>query len=256
MRRSLIVVAGLLFGRSAHALDRFEIQVYDGRANDPGVASLEQHVNFTDRGSRYHSGPELPGKHQLHWTFEGGLGVTRVWEPGLYLQTALLPDGTLAYAGAKLRSKLMAEPLLDGRLRLGMNFEVARIPQRFEQDQWGIEVRPIVALVLPSLHAAVNPMLGIPLAHGGYEDGPHFEPAGSVKGVLSDRCDLGLEYYGDIGPLGRPEAAREHQHYVYGAGDYVLGTGVNLNFGVGYGFANAELLTFKAILGWEIGRVW
>lgn len=256
VRTAVLSIASVMAAPDGHAADRFEIQVYDGQANAPGVASLEQHVNFTDRGSREPSGPELATNHQLHWTFEGGLGVTRVWEPGFYFQTALLPDGTLAYAGTKLRTKLVAEPLWEGRLRWGVNFELARVPERFERDQWSTEIRPIVALSLPALSAAVNPIFGVPLAHGGYADGPHFEPAASVKGVLSDRAALGFEYYGDVGPVLHAEALREQEHYLYGAGDYVLTPDLDLNLGVGYGFGPAEDLTFKAILGWQIGRVW
>ena len=127
----LVVLAGATATAEAKAVDRFEIQVYDGAMNAPGVTSLENHVSFTDRGRRTGSGPEDPTHHQAHWTFEGALGVSPIWEPGLYLQTALVPGRGYVYAGAKVRSKLMAPRMLRGRLRLGANFELADVPRRW-----------------------------------------------------------------------------------------------------------------------------
>ncbi|HEX7669026.1 MAG TPA: hypothetical protein VF395_05565, partial [Polyangiaceae bacterium] len=59
---------------SVRALDRFEVQVYDGHTNAAGRLTLENHVNVIGRGARRADPPELPTHHQLHWTFEGGLG--------------------------------------------------------------------------------------------------------------------------------------------------------------------------------------
>lgn len=250
-----LALGAFLFSRGAWATDRFEIQVYDGRANDPGVASLENHVNFTARGHREPEPPEAPTHHQAHWTFEGAVGGTRVWEPGVYLQTAFVPGDGYQYAGMKLRSKFMI-PDLGRTVRLGINFEIGRIPRRFEEDQWGSEIRPIAAFDFPAVKIALNPNLGIPLAHGGYKDGPHFEPAVSVKGVLSERVALGLEYFAAFGPLGSPERLHDQEHYLYAAADTELGGGLDLSYGVGYGLGTAEPLTFKAIFAYEFGRIW
>lgn len=250
-----LTVACLLFSRAGTAADRFEIQVYDGSANEPGVLSLENHVSLTARGDRRGEPPEAPTDRQVHWTLETALGATRVWEPGVYLQTAFVPGEGYGYAGAKLRSKFMV-PHFDETLRLGVNFEIGRIRERFEADQWGTEIRPIVALDFPTVKIAVNPILGVPLAHGGYRDGPDFEPAISVKGVLSRRAALGIEYYAALGPVGSPSPLREQEHYFYAAVDADLGGGFALNYGVGYGLAAAEPLTLKAIIAYEFGRVW
>lgn len=239
----------------ARAVDRFEIQVYDGRANAPGVTSLENHINFVDRGHEISDLPALPTDHQAHWTFEGALGITRVWELGAYLQTAFVPGEGYGYAGTKIRSKFVTPADFSKRWRLGANFELARIPERFEEDKWEIEIRPIVALTLPELLLAVNPMLGMPLS-GGARDGPHLEPAVSAKGRLSERVALGIEYYGGFGPLGALLPAGQQDQYLFGAGDYELGAGFELNLGVGAGLSDAsDPLTFKAIVAYEFGRV-
>jgi hypothetical protein len=230
--------------------------VYDGGSNAPGLATLENHVNFTANGTRVPDGPVLPTKDQLPWTFEGALGITRTWEVGLYLQTALLSDGTPEFAGAKLRSKHIAPPLWNDRLWLGANFELGAIPRKFEADVWGVEVRPIAALALPYLRAAINPILSLPL-DAAASDGPDFEPAVSLKGVPIPPLAVGLEYYGDIGPLVDPLPAREQQHYLYGAADLDLPRGWAINFGVGGRIAGAaDAVVIKAIVGFELGRLW
>lgn len=241
----------------AGAVDRFEIQVYDGSANAPGIASLENHINFTDRGRRTPQGAEAPTHHQAHWTFEGVVGGTRVWEPGFYLQTAFVPGEGYEYAGAKLRSKFVTPRTFSRRFRFGANFELARIPRRFEGDQWSTEIRPIATLELAEVRISVNPILGLPLAHGGYRKGPDFEPAVSIKGRLSEHAALGVEYYAGLGPIGGPSPVKDQEHYLYGAGDYELGGGVALNLGVGYGFGDtSDRLTLKAIVAYEFGRIW
>jgi hypothetical protein len=48
----LVVVALTLPSRRASAVDPFEIQVYDGTANAPGVPGLELHLNNVSVGPR------------------------------------------------------------------------------------------------------------------------------------------------------------------------------------------------------------
>jgi hypothetical protein len=252
----LLVLAVLGLAPSARALDRFEVQVYDGHTNAPGLFTLENHVNLVGRGAKAEEPPELPSHHQFHWTFEGALGVTPFWEPGLYIQTARLPDGSIDFAGSKLRSKFTAAPLLGGRLRLAANFELADVPRRFEEGQWSIELRPIAAVEAGRVRVALNPIVGVPLAGTGVGKGPGFEPAVSLKGLVSQRVALGVEYYGDWGPIAAFDVARD-QHYLFWAGDYDLGRGVELNVGAGGGIGGAaDPFVMKAILGFEMARLW
>src|SRR6516164_3019420 len=88
------VAASLLFeGRASEAADPFEIQVYDGTANRPGVFGLELHANYVANGLESAPPPELPTHHVTHLTLEPSIGVTPWWELGAYLQSAVRPDG-------------------------------------------------------------------------------------------------------------------------------------------------------------------
>jgi len=72
-----LLAAGVLLGPSAaRAVDPFEIQVYDGTANSPGVPGIELHVNRVFDGIRTAEPPELPLHHQSHFTLEPSLGVS------------------------------------------------------------------------------------------------------------------------------------------------------------------------------------
>ena len=58
-------------------MDAYEIQVYDGTANDPGRPGIELHANRDTRA------------RETHLTFEPSYGVTQGWEIGAYLQSGL-----------------------------------------------------------------------------------------------------------------------------------------------------------------------
>ena len=106
-----LLAAGVLLGPSAaRAVDPFEIQVYDGTVGDPGQPGVELHANTVIDGVRTSEPPELPAHHQSHFTLEPAVAITRWWELGLYLQSAVLPDGGFTYAGTKLRTKFVAPP--------------------------------------------------------------------------------------------------------------------------------------------------
>jgi hypothetical protein len=142
------------------AFDPFEIQVYDGTADDPGRPGLEVHLN------RHHNETRL--------TFEPSFGLTRFWEIGGYFQTA---QGR--YEGVKLRSKFVTS---QGQLRFGVNFELALEPGA----HWGGEIRPIIAWENDRFLVAANPNISFPAA---------FEPGAMAK-VKVGPIALGLEYYG------------------------------------------------------------
>src|SRR2546428_4103033 len=143
---ALAVGAALVLPASiAQARDPFEIQVYDGSLNAPGVAGIELHANTIVSGLRAAPPPELAPDHQTHLTIEPAVGITGWWELGAYLQSSVQGDGSYRFAGVKLRSKFIRPAGPSDRLRLGVNLEVSGLPEAYEADRWGAEVRPIVA---------------------------------------------------------------------------------------------------------------
>jgi hypothetical protein len=246
-----VALAVIAAPRAARALDAFEIQVYDGTANAPGAAGLELHVNDVVSGLETAPPPELPSHHQAHFTLEPSFGVTSWWELGGYLQTALRADGAYDYAGVKLRSKLVTPPRWSARARLGVNVEVSALPERYEADRWGLEVRPIAAWDAGPLSVAVNPIVDVPLTGGPAT----FEPAATALAVLRGRASFGVEYYAALGPLTGLAVAREQQHYIYEVVNLLAVPGFELNAGVGQGLTEtSNPLVIKLILGYVFDR--
>jgi hypothetical protein len=235
----------------ARALDAFEIQVYDGTANPPGVFGLELHSNAVASGVTTATPPELPPNHQAHFTLEPSLGVTSWWELGGYFQTALRPDGAYDYAGVKLRSKFVTPPAWSKRVRFGINVEVSALPARYEADRWGLEVRPIAAWDVARLRLAANPIVDVPLNGGSVT----FEPAVQALFEFPRAASFGVEYYAALGPVVGLAPAREQQHYLFEVANLLAVRNLELNAGVGQGLTSASnALVFKVIVGYTFDR--
>jgi hypothetical protein len=242
--------------RTARAVDPFEIQVYDGTANPAGAAGVELHLNDWATGHRDATSPELPLHGQFHATLEPSFGVLPFWELGGYLQTAVRDDGTFDYAGVKLRSKFVTPPGWDPHWRLGVNLELSLLPERYDRDRWGTEVRPIAAWETERFLFAFNPILDQPLAGGDASLGPSFEPAAkaAVKvgpAAAGPPVALGIEYFASFGPLGGPLAWRDQEHYLYEVVDLLAIEHFELNAGLGEGLTPASAgIVAKVILGY------
>lgn len=253
--RIALASLGLLavfFSRTAHALDAFEIQVYDGTANQPGVPGLELHVNAVASGRGDAIAPELAPNHQSHLTLEPSLGLLRWWEVGGYLQTALRPDGTYEYAGTKLRSKFVTPSSPGDRVRLGVNFEVAFAPEHYDRNRWGMEMRPIAAYEDARWLFAVNPIVDVALAGPDSHQGPSFQPAAMAALKVLGAASLGIEYYGECGPLSGFLPWREQEHYLFEVLNLLALPHVELNAGIGEGLtAASNSLTVKVIVGYS-----
>ncbi|MDP8999968.1 MAG: hypothetical protein M3O46_07645 [Myxococcota bacterium] len=253
MRQGAAVATFLLLsasGTAARAADPFEIQVYDGTANEVGAAGLELHLNDWVSGHRDAIRPEAPLHGQFHTTLEPSIGLAPFWELGAYFQMAVRTDaGAVDWAGVKVRSKFVTPPDWDAHWRLGVNVELAYLPELYDRDRWGSELRPIVAWQDDHWLFAVNPILGQSLAGTG-SDGPTFEPAAKAARSLGSIA-VGFEYYSSLGFLRSPLPLRQEQHYVYEVLD-VLGVGhFELNLGVGEGLTPASAgIVLKAIVGY------
>ena len=141
-----VALCAVLLSSPAWAINPFEIQVYDGTANAPGVFGLELHVNYVANGLTTATSPELPQNHQTHFTLEPSYGLTPWWEIGGYFQTALRADGTFDYAGVKLRSKWVTPPQMERALDA--------------RDQLGAVVSPGALRPRPVGHASCGPSPG------------------------------------------------------------------------------------------------
>jgi hypothetical protein len=245
-----LTVTPTFFTTSAHAVDPFEVQVYEGDINDPLQAGVELHSNFTVVGR---SDPAFMGEvvpdGLLRVTLEPSMGILSWWEIGVYLQTAFQPsepDGH--FAGFKLRSKFIVPRQRTGEFILGLNIEVGRGVAALGTADWDTEVRPIIAWLRGRWILAVNPIIGWALT-GDRHVAPHLEPAFKVRVAAAQHVGLGVEYYADFGVLSALPAADRQEHVMYVIGDLLNGP-IELNIGVGRGLTGAtDAWTIKTIIG-------
>jgi hypothetical protein len=249
------VLAVVLEPSPARATDPFEIQVYDGTANAPGVPGIELHANYVASGGTPPPAPEISQVGQTHLTLEPSLGVLPFWEIGGYFQTAIRKDGTFDYAGVKIRSKFVTPPGWQPHLRLGVNFELSLLPPEYDHARLGSEIRPIVAWENRYVELVVNPILDLSLTYPDWRLGPTLEPAVSAVYKIKEMVSAGVEYYGNFGPIGSgfvPVAQQEQ--YLFEVVNLIGVKRVEVNAGVGEGFTPASHgFVVKMILGytWE-----
>lgn len=246
----LFCVATVCVAKNARAVDPFEIQVYDGTANRPKQFGLETHWNDVAMGRKIGDAPELPSNHVMHLTFEPSYGLTDWWELGAYIQSAMRPDGSLDFAGVKLRSKFVTPPAWSEHFRLGLNLELSAIPETYDRGVVGGELRPILAYDSEHLLLAANPIVDIGFENGGASDGPIFEPAATAVLKIPHVLGVGAEYYGGLGPFSGFLPVRQQEHYVYEVFHVLSEDNIELRLGVGEGLTDASNpLVFSVILG-------
>ncbi|HEY3820229.1 MAG TPA: hypothetical protein VGL81_23855 [Polyangiaceae bacterium] len=251
---AMVLLALPLVASTAAAGDPFEIQVYDGTANAPGVPGIELHLNDWATGNRTATPPEAPLHGQFHPTLEPSLGITPFWELGGYLEGAVRTDeGVVDWAGVKLRSKFVTPPAWSRHWRLGVNLEVSYLPPTYDHDRWGSEIRPIVTYFDDAWLFVVNPILDQAFAGADASQGPSFQPALKVARTVGPVA-LGFEYYATLGPLTAILPWRDEQHQVFEVIDLISVDRLEVNFGVGEGLtASSAGVVVKAIVGYTFG---
>jgi hypothetical protein len=254
-RAFVLAGATCLVSRPARGVDPFEIQVYDGTANAPGVPGLELHVNNVTIGPRVPPMTlEYPQAHQTHVTWEPSLGLFLWWEVGAYLQAAFRGTSAFDYGGVKLRNKFVTPPGWDSHWRLGLNVEFSLLPQGFDQGRWGNELRPIIAWDSARFLFVVNPIVDTAFAGPEYRAGPTFEPCLSAVVKIDQAVSLGVEYYANLGPFSAFLPWRDEEQYIYEVFNLLDVKRLEWNIGVGEGLTEASnRLVVKTIVGyaWE-----
>jgi hypothetical protein len=257
VNRIVLATLLLLAATPALAMDKFEIQVYQGEHNDPGQASAELHTNYTLSGHKQASyDGETPPNHVLRLTLEPAIGVFDWLELGAYLQAMVAPSQGAEFGGWKLRSKFVVPERYHLPVILGINVEIGRVPKSVEEEGWANEFRPIIGVALGRFAFTFNPLFGFALT--GPEAGkPDFEPAFKAKWNTHRGFALGLEHYAALGRFDQGFVGlHEQEHVTFAVFDLEPpegqpGSGWELNLAVGRSFTDAtpQRWIVKTIVG-------
>ena len=242
----------VLFSILAFSQDNYEIQVYGSETLLPKATMLELHSNYTIGGSRTIENGVFPSHHILHETVEITHGFTDWFEVGFYFFNAIGNAGRTGYAGSHIRPRVRAPKKWNLPVGLGLSIEGGYQKLQYSEDDWSLEIRPIVDKTFGNLYFALNPTIEKSLHGLNSDKGFSFSPNAKTSYELSKKLALGFEYYGSVGGLFKFLPSQEQEHQLFVAADIDFSPDWELNFGYGIGFTNAtDNGIAKIILGYR-----
>jgi hypothetical protein len=235
---------------SVSAQSAYEIQVYGSDTVAKGRTMAELHTNT------YPAGPDQPGAvqpdaHAWHETLELTRGWTDWLETGLYTFTSARSGEGWQYAGTHVRPRVMAPKSWGWPVGASLSLEAGYFRPRYQETRWDLEIRPILDWRLGRFYAAINPALERALKlYAGGSMSFQFAPGAKVSWDATKLATLGLEYYGNIGPVENPPPLSQQQHQLFPVLDLNFSDDWEFDAGPGFGLnKNTDRLTLKLILG-------
>jgi Putative MetA-pathway of phenol degradation len=254
--RSPIFAALFLIAAAAQlrAQDNYEIQVYGSETVAPGRTMVELHNNYTVSGSKDKVGSVLPTEGAWHETVEITHGWTSWFETGFYIFTSIPRDQGWMWVGDHIRPRVRVPESWHWPVGASVSLEFGYQRQAFSQDTWSLEIRPIIDKQLGPWYLSFNPTLDRSFHGPGVSQGVSFSPNFKVGYDVTRRINMGLEYYGSLGPVTGFDPFRDQEQQIVPALDLNLGANWEFNAGVGVGVTHStDHLIIKMILGRRFG---
>jgi hypothetical protein len=254
MRLSCVVVptvfllCGCLFPLLAQT--NYEIQVYGSDTVEPGITMVELHSNFTFTGSKTIIDGMIPTNHAEHETVEITHGWNDWFETGFYIFTSYNPGYSYAWVGDHIRPRVRIPESWKWPVGVSLSIEFGYQRAFYAGDTWNIEFRPIIDKQIGKLYLAVNPALERsfhgPSVPGGVGLSPSFKAGYDFTKVVN----MGLEYYGALGPLQQFDPIGEQEQQIVPAMDLNFSKNWEFNAGMGVGVTHGtDHLVLKFIVG-------
>ena len=237
------------------AQDNYEIQVYGSQTVAPGNTMVELHSNYTFDGQKYYADGVLPTNHVFHETIEITHGWTPWFETGFYFFNTLGNDNRTNYVGSHIRPRVMAPASWHWPVGVSISFEGGYQKRAYSEDDWTLEIRPIVDKQLGPLYLSFNPTFDRSF-HGanknlGFVFSPNVKAAYNITKVIAG----GFEYYGSLGPLDHFQPSQSQQQQLFAAIDLDWSPDWEFNVGYGWGFTQStDNAIFKVILGYRFHK--
>lgn len=229
-----------------------EIQVYASSTIGNKTTIAELHSNYTFNGSKYLQNAE--NARWTNFTIEVTTGFGDNFEMGLYLFTAISPDGTYQYLGNQLRPRVTVPESWSWPFGASLSLELGFFRPDKESDYaWQGEIRPIIDKTIGNWYFSFNPNLEFALTEGDNSVG--IAPQFKAMYTINNAVGLGLEYYGFVGTFGNILQAQDQEHLIGPVFDLLTDPDMELNIGFLFGLtdnSNQEIL--KVIVGRRFGR--
>lgn len=236
------------------AQDNYEIQVYGAETVAPKRTMLELHSNFTFSGTKQTIDGVLPTEHTFHETIEITQGITPWFETGFYIFTSAGTRDGYNWVGDHIRPRFRAPEEWKWPVGASISFEVGYQRSQFSVNTWTLEIRPIVDKQINRWYLAFNPTLDKALHGPDVKRGFQFSPNVKIGYDVTKKVNLGVEYYGSLGPLTGFDPIHDQQQQIIPAMDLNLGPNWEFNAGLGVGVTHGtDHLIFKMIMGRRFG---
>jgi hypothetical protein len=248
---SVCVLAILADARQSHAIDFYEIQIYDTDTAPVGHLMLELHSNTTTTATG-ESAKNQMDVHQIHETLEATYGVLRWVEIGQYFATAKLSNGEYEYSGSRTKIHFGIPQTFEWPVQFGGNIEFDYMRRAAEENPLNLELRPIIGGTYKKFRLVANLALEKPFSGPTTHRGVQFEPSGELVYDLHRWVSPAIEYYADMGAIQPLEKVQNQQHFIVPTLNFHFLPQLELNLGVGIGVTRASNGVFlKSIVGWE-----
>jgi hypothetical protein len=247
---SVIIAAMLAVARPSHAIDFYEIQIYDTDTAPVDHLTLELHSNTSTTATGQLAKSQMD-VHQVHETLEGTYGVIRWLEVGQYFCTAKLSNGDYEYSGSRTKVHFGIPQTFEWPVQFGGNVEFDYMRHAAEDNPMTLELRPIVGASFKGFRLVGNFAVDDPFSGRQAHRGFQFEPSGMLVYKLNDWLSPAVEYYGDMGAIQPLPKVQEQQHFIVPTLNFDFLPQLELNLGVGIGVTRASNGIFlKSIVGW------
>lgn len=243
-----LALAGVCWGQG------YEIQVYGSETVEPKKTMVELHTNFTFQGSKESTNGVYPTHHMLNETLEITHGLNDWSEIGFYYFSSYVPSAGYKPVGVHIRPRFRIPEAWKWPVGVSLSQEIGYISKKFTEDPWDYELRPIIDKKVGRYYASFNPTLVRSIKGLNTKKGFEFSPNFKVSGELTKKVALGLEYYGNYGPITGFDRLRDQQQQFIPTLDIDLGPNWEFNAGVGWGVTQAtDHLIVKFIIGYRFG---
>lgn len=249
------LTASFCLDQDAFSQDNYEIQVYGSETVAKQATMFELHSNYTFDGSVAVSNKVLPTNHTFHETVEITHGFNDWFEVGFYLFNAIGSNNRTNYVGSHIRPRVRVPDTWHWPVGVSLSTEAGFQKLQYSEDDWSLEIRPIVDKSLNKIYLAFNPTVEKSLHGPNTREGFIFSPNIKTSYDVTPKWALGFEYYGSIGQLTHFSPLKQQQHQVFLAADANLSPDWELNFGYGHAFTkNADNSILKLIVGYRLHK--
>ena len=242
----------LLSATRADAQDNYEIQVYGSETVAPAATMLELHSNYTFGGSTETKNGVLPTHEMDHETIEITHGFTDWFEVGFYFFNAIGNDNRTSYVGSHIRPRVRVPEKWHWPVGVSLSVEGGYQKPAYSEDDWTLEIRPIVDKTWNNLYVAFNPTFDKSLHGLNSAAGFIFSPNLKISYNVTRVWAFGPEYYGSVGRLFDFFPYQQQQHQLFLVADLNFSPDWEVNFGYGWGFTQStDNAIAKLILGYR-----